>query len=99
VTETADGVPRLRSSQYLGYGAGEVANNLTFQMVAVFLLIYYTDVADISASTAGTLLLVVRICALRVVSSVGALKTWPDQEKVLVVETPFVEVVSFCEPL
>jgi glucuronide carrier protein len=53
--------PRLRSSQYLGYAAGEVANNLTFQMVAVFLLIYYTDVAHISASTAGTLLLVVRV--------------------------------------
>jgi len=51
----------LRSPQYLGYAAGEVANNLTFQMVAVFLLIYYTDVAGISASTAGTLLLVVRI--------------------------------------
>jgi glucuronide carrier protein len=30
-------------------------------MVAVFLLIYYTDVAGISASAAGTLLLVVRI--------------------------------------
>lgn len=52
---------KLRAKQYLGYAAGEVANNLTFQMVAVFLLIYYTDVADISASTAGTLLLVVRI--------------------------------------
>jgi glucuronide carrier protein len=52
---------KLRPSQYVGYAAGEVANNLTFQMVAVFLLIYYTDVADISASTAGTLLLVARI--------------------------------------
>ena len=30
-------------------------------MVSVFLLIYYTDVAGISAATAGTLLLVVRI--------------------------------------
>lgn len=55
------GPPKLRSSQYLGYAAGEVANNLTFQMVAAFLLIYYTDVAGISASTAGTLLLVVRV--------------------------------------
>jgi glucuronide carrier protein len=56
------GPPRkLRSAQYLGYAAGEVANNLTFQLVAVFLLIYYTDVAGVSASTAGTLLLVVRI--------------------------------------
>jgi glucuronide carrier protein len=52
---------KLRSVQYLGYAAGEVANNLTFQMVSVFLLIYYTDVAGISAATAGTLLLVVRI--------------------------------------
>ena len=32
----------LRPVQYLGYAAGEVANNLTFQMVSVFLLIYYT---------------------------------------------------------
>jgi glucuronide carrier protein len=52
---------RLRSSQYLGYAAGEVANNLTFQMVSAFLLIYYTDVAGISAAAAGTLLLVVRV--------------------------------------
>jgi glucuronide carrier protein len=57
----AEAASRLRAPQYLGYAAGEVANNLTFQMIAVFLLIYYTDVAGISASTAGTLLLVVRI--------------------------------------
>jgi glucuronide carrier protein len=61
VSEAPAAAPRLRLSQYLGYAAGEVANNLTFQMVAVFLLIYYTDVANISASTAGTLLLVIRI--------------------------------------
>jgi glucuronide carrier protein len=54
---------RLRRREYLGYAAGEVANNLTFQMASVFLLIYYTDVAGISASTAGTLLLVARIWA------------------------------------
>jgi glucuronide carrier protein len=61
VTEIADAAPKLRSPQYLGYAAGEVANNLTFQMVSAFLLIYYTDVAGISASTAGTLLLLVRV--------------------------------------
>jgi glucuronide carrier protein len=61
VAETADATPRLRASQYLGYAAGEVANNLTFQTVAVFVLIYYTDVAGIAASTAGTLLLVARV--------------------------------------
>jgi glucuronide carrier protein len=51
----------LRARQYLGYAAGEVANNLTFSMISAFLLIYYTDVAGISAATAGTLFLVVRI--------------------------------------
>jgi glucuronide carrier protein len=61
VSDAVVAATRLRPSQYLGYAAGEVANNLTFQMVAAFLLIYYTDVADISASTAGTLLLIARV--------------------------------------
>ena len=51
----------MKLGQYLGYGAGDAANNLTFSMVSAFLLIYYTDVAGISAATAGTLFLVVRI--------------------------------------
>jgi glucuronide carrier protein len=51
----------LRVPQYVGYAAGEVANNLTFAMISAFLLIYYTDVAGIAAGTAGTLFLVVRL--------------------------------------
>jgi len=47
--------------QYLGYGLGDTANNLTFMMVSSFLLIYYTDVAAIPAAAAGTLFLVVRV--------------------------------------
>jgi len=54
-------VARLRGGQFVGYAAGDVANNLTFSMVSAFLLIYYTDVAGISASVAGTLFLVVRV--------------------------------------
>ena len=53
--------PRLGVLQYLGYGAGDAANNLTFSMISSFLLIYYTDVALIPAAAAGTLFLVVRI--------------------------------------
>ncbi len=45
----------------LGYGAGDAANNLAFMMATMFLLIYYTDVAGISAAAAGTLFLVLRI--------------------------------------
>ena len=47
--------------QYLGYAGGDAANNLTFTLVSMFLLVYYTDVVDISAATAGTLLLVARL--------------------------------------
>jgi glucuronide carrier protein len=61
VNEAPETPAKLRPGQYLGYAAGEVANNLTFQMVSAFLLIYYTDVAGISAAAAGTLLLVVRV--------------------------------------
>lgn len=61
MSDASEAPAKLRPGQYLGYAAGEVGNNLTFQMVSVFVLIYYTDVAGISAATAGTLLLVVRI--------------------------------------
>jgi glucuronide carrier protein len=51
----------LRRSQYLGYGAGDAANNLAFSMTSMFLLIYYTDVVGLAATTVGTLFLVVRV--------------------------------------
>ncbi|WP_052109872.1 glycoside-pentoside-hexuronide (GPH):cation symporter [Knoellia sinensis] len=51
----------LTRGQYLGYAGGDAANNLTFSMASAFLLIYYTDVAGISAAAAGTLFLVVRV--------------------------------------
>ncbi|MDN5913676.1 MAG: glycoside-pentoside-hexuronide (GPH):cation symporter [Pseudonocardia sp.] len=57
----AAGAVRLRLPQYLGYAAGDAANNLAFSMTSMFLLIYYTDVVGISAAAAGTLFLVIRI--------------------------------------
>src|SRR3954451_1726065 len=51
----------LRLAQYLGYGAGDAANNLAFSMTSMFLLLYYTDVLGIAATTVGTLFLVVRV--------------------------------------
>jgi glucuronide carrier protein len=62
VTADRDDDPgRLGRAQYLGYGAGDAANNLAFSMSSMFLLLYYTDVVGISAAAAGTLLLVVRV--------------------------------------
>lgn len=46
----------LSKISVLGYGAGGAANNLAFTTATMFLLVYYTDVAGISAA-AGTLLL------------------------------------------
>ncbi|HEV7166531.1 MAG TPA: glucuronide transporter [Micrococcaceae bacterium] len=51
----------LSKLSILGYGAGDAANNLAFTTATMFLLLYYTDVAGISAAAAGTLLLVVRV--------------------------------------
>lgn len=52
---------RLGLRSIIGYGAGDAANNLAFTTTTMFLLVYYTDVAGISAAAAGTLFLVVRI--------------------------------------
>lgn len=52
---------KLNKLSIIGYGAGDAANNLAFTTATMFLLVYYTDVAGISAAAAGTLLLAVRI--------------------------------------
>lgn len=51
----------LSVKQKFGYGLGDTASNIVFQMVANFMLIFYTDVFGITAAAAGTLLLVVRL--------------------------------------
>ena len=62
LAEASDERPAvLRLPQYLGYGAGDAANNLAFSMTSMFLLLYYTDVVGIAATTVGTLFLVVRV--------------------------------------
>jgi glucuronide carrier protein len=60
-TNGEGGARKLGLLQYLGYGVGDSANNLTFMMTSMFLLIYYTDVAGIPAAAAGTLFLVARV--------------------------------------
>ena len=51
---------RLGPLRYVGYAAGDAANNLAFSMSSIFLLLYYTDVVGISAATVGTIFLVIR---------------------------------------
>ena len=61
VEATAAAPPRLGPLQYLGYAAGDAANNLAFSMTSLFLLVYYTDVVEITPAAAGTLFLLIRI--------------------------------------
>ena len=51
----------LTIKEKIGYGLGDTASNIVFQMVANFMLIFYTDVYGLSAAAAGTLLLAVRL--------------------------------------
>jgi hypothetical protein len=56
VEQRAGSAPgRLSTAQYLAYACGDAANNLTFTLVSMFLLVYYTDVVGIAAGTAGTI--------------------------------------------
>ena len=39
---------KLTRRNYLGYAAGDLANNLAFSLQALFLLIYYTNVVGLN---------------------------------------------------
>ncbi|MFA3793020.1 glycoside-pentoside-hexuronide (GPH):cation symporter [Aliiglaciecola sp. SL4] len=52
---------KVSVTEKIGYGLGDAASNIVFQVVMGFLLYFYTDVFGISAAAVGTLFLVVRI--------------------------------------
>ena len=51
---------RISIKEKIGYGLGDTASNLYFQMFIIYLLFFYTDVFGISAAAAGTMLMVSR---------------------------------------
>jgi glucuronide carrier protein len=52
---------RLTLRNYLGYTAGDMANNLAFALQSLFLLIYYTNVAGLDPAAIATMFLLVRV--------------------------------------
>jgi len=56
-----DGYFKLSMLQRIGYGSGDLAQNLIFQTVACYLMLYLTTVLKISPAFVGTLILVVRL--------------------------------------
>jgi glucuronide carrier protein len=52
---------KLTLTNYFGYAAGDLANNLAFSLQALFLLIYYTNVVGLNPAAIATMFLVVRV--------------------------------------
>lgn len=53
--EAPASVQRLSQGRVLSYALGDVANNLAFMMTSLFLMAYMTDIAGVSAGTAGAI--------------------------------------------
>ena len=52
---------KLTLRNYVGYTAGDMANNLAFALQSMFLLIYYTNVVGLDPAPIATMFLVVRV--------------------------------------
>ncbi|WP_417564751.1 MFS transporter [Microbacterium sp.] len=65
--------PRLSLGARVGFGVGDLAINLTWASLGMFIVFFYTDVVGISAAVVGTLIAVSRIFDGFVDVAVGAL--------------------------
>ncbi len=75
-TTEAKGFYKLSWVQRIGYGSGDLAQNLIYQTVAQYLLIFYTNVFGIPAAAAAVMFLIVRLVDLVWDPIVGA---WVDK--------------------
>jgi GPH family glycoside/pentoside/hexuronide:cation symporter len=54
-------IHRLSVAEKIGYGFGDLASNLFWQMFAIFIAKFYTDVFLLGAAAMGTMMLVTRV--------------------------------------
>ena len=59
--ETSKGFYRLSWLQRVGFGSGDLAQNLIYQTVCMYLLIFYTNVYGLAPGVAAVMFLIVRI--------------------------------------
>lgn len=64
---------RIRVTEKFGYGLGDMASGFFWQMFAIFIAKFYTDVFMLGAATMGTMLLITRVGDAFVDPAVGAL--------------------------
>lgn len=55
------GFYKLNWLQRIGFGSGDLAQNLIYQTICMYLLFFYTDIYGLSPASAATMFLVVRI--------------------------------------
>ncbi|MGE1128910.1 MFS transporter [Bacillus wiedmannii] len=60
-THSSSNIQVIRLREKIGYGFGDLASNLVWSSVAMFIVFFYTDVIGISASIIGTIMLFSRI--------------------------------------
>ncbi len=60
-TNESRGFYKLTAIQRIGFGSGDLAQNLIYQTVAQYLLIFYTNVFGLPAATAAVMFLIVRL--------------------------------------
>ena len=63
----------LTTREKFGYGLGDLASNFFWQMFAIFIAKFYTDVFLIGAATVGTMLLVTRVADAFVDPMIGVI--------------------------
>lgn len=67
------GFYKLSWVQRIGFGSGDLAQNLIYQTVSMYLLIFYTNVFGLPAATAAVMFLIVRLVDVLWDPIVGAL--------------------------
>ncbi len=60
-TSEANGFHKLSAVQQVGFASGDLAQNLIYQTVSMYLLIFYTNVFGIPSAAAALMFLIVRI--------------------------------------
>ncbi|MDR0908037.1 MAG: MFS transporter [Rikenellaceae bacterium] len=75
-TTQTKGFYKLSWMQRIGFGSGDLAQNLIYQTVAQYLLIFYTNVFGLPAATAAVMFLIVRLVDVVWDPIVGA---WVDK--------------------
>lgn len=60
-TKESDGFCRLSWLQRIGFGSGDLAQNLIYQTISMYLLFFYTNVYGLAPEVAASMFLIVRI--------------------------------------